>query len=290
MRLPRFYGSAALSLAACLLQIACFGDNSGDESDGANSDGPSVVEIVSPDEVDQGDAIDVTIKVKGSPDEQLSVAADATLGAFSPQNKIVIANVDGEGTFVTRYTPGTAGGAEILTANVSSLAGISKSATKALTVYSLERFGNVTQVGPASAHSAGVLVAYPIVLATDRVVRKLGVLSPVQTPAGMVDVQLGLYATDTATSVNVLTKTTAKLVAGANEITIPAQALTAGTYWMVVAYDGTPMIYRSATERIVLRYKLNHIFSGGLADKLDGLITSQPTDYFTRNFYLVLRK
>ena len=159
-------------------------------------------------------------------------------------------------------------------------------------MYAAERVGNTAAVGAAAAQTASVLIAYPFVLATPRVVRKLGIFAPTQSPDALVDAQIGLYSTDTTTSLNVLAKTTAKIASGANELEIPPQTLAAGTYWFVVAYDGAPLIYRATANPIILRYKTNHSFAGGLADKITGLSTSDTTlnTFYSRSLYLVLRK
>ncbi|MEZ4361489.1 MAG: hypothetical protein R3B48_14980 [Kofleriaceae bacterium] len=283
-----------LIAASGALLGACFGDNSDNNPDGnPGSTTPSVTEIASPDGLDPGDTASVTVKVKGKPATQLSIVVDGVLGTFDPPSKLVITDDAGEATWVTQYTVGDTSGDETITANVSDLAGAARSATKSMTVYAVERLGNVAPVGPAEMQVAGVLLAYPMVLDRTRVVTKLGIVSPTQ-PAP-VPTQVGLYATDTATSVSVIAKTTANIVGGVNQISIPKQELVAGTYWMVVAYDGTPQIYRSP-NLVQLRYKTTHVFSGGLADTITGLTTSAPDlaspllRYYARNFFLVVRQ
>jgi hypothetical protein len=287
--------TALAALAFATLLTACFGDNSEDQEGpgpgpGPGGSAPSIVEISGSDELDLGDSIDVTVKVRGEANEQLSVAVESKLGGgFNPQNKVVITDAAGEGSFTTRYTSGTTAGLDTLTFNVSDLEAKSKTATKDVTLYDIERFGNVTPLAETGTNQpAGFLVAYPMTLTTARLVRKLGIVHPPQ--ATQVRVQVGLYATDTATSVTAITKTTATLVTGLNDIPIPPTPLAAGSYWMVVAYEGSPSIYRSTTIPIALRYKLTHDFDVGLTDKITDLMTSSGTQYYIRNFYLVLRK
>jgi hypothetical protein len=201
----------------------------------------------------------------------------------------VITDANGEGSFTSRYTSGTTAGVETVTFNVSDLEAKSKTATKDVTLFDIERVGNIAPLADMGTNQpAGFLVAYPMNLTTDRVVRKLGIVHPPQ--ATQVRVQIGLYATDTATSITAITKTTATLASGLNDIPIPPTPLAAGSYWMVVAYEGSPSIYRSTTVPIVLRYKVDHDYAAGLTDKITNLLTSSGTQYYIRNFYLVLRK
>ncbi|MBK7536509.1 MAG: hypothetical protein IPI49_14290 [Myxococcales bacterium] len=286
---PRLACLALFLLAASVLATACFGDNAGGPSD--SSQDPSVLEISGPDALDERDSVDLTIKVKGDPSTELSLSIDATLGTLSPRTASVVPDLNGEAVFVTRYTAGTQGGEEMLTANISTPDGPGKSLTRPFTIHGVEVLGHAASLAETPAQAAGVLVAYPLVLPTARLVRKLGVFAPTQIPDAPVDAQLGLYATDTATSVKVLAKTTAKIVPGANEIAIPPQALQAGAYWIVVAYAGSPRVFRQPDEPVILRYKTTHVFAGGLPDVVSGLITSGPADpFFKRSIYALLRE
>lgn len=292
MRLAHASSTFALLITASLLAPACFGDNADGAPSPVDQDSLAVLAIMGPDEADEGISIDLTVQVKGAPEEELSIELNGSLGTFSPQNQAVTTDGGGNGSMVTRYTPGNAGGAETITAKVSAAAATGTPLTKAISVYAAERIGNTAAVGAAAAQNASVLIAYPFVLATPRVVRKLGIFAPTQSPAALVDAQVGLYSTDTTTSLDVLAKTTAKIAPGANELEIPPQMLAAGTYWFVVAYDGAPLIYRAIANPIILRYKTNHNFAGGLADKITGLSTSDTTVnvFYPRSLYLVLRK
>ncbi|MEZ4361490.1 MAG: hypothetical protein R3B48_14985 [Kofleriaceae bacterium] len=275
---------AGLTVAAVVVFPACFGDN----SDEPGPNGPAVTDVAAPDGLDPGDTASITIKVKGKPATQLSIGAAGVLGAFRQEFKDVITDGAGEASWVAEYLVGNASGDDILTVTVQDIAGSADAATKSMTIYAIERLGNVTPVGPEVLQSSGVLLAYPMVLDQPRVVTKLGIVSPPQLAP--VSTQLGLYATDTATSVRVLAKTTANIVGGINEIAIPKQELAAGSYWMVVAYDGSPQIYRSTVE-VEVRYKVGHVFSTGLADTITDLFTSTATSpFFERNFFLVVRQ
>lgn len=276
--------------------VACFGDNTtdgtGEEEEEELPDGlPGVLDIAAPADLDIGDSFDVTVKVKGKPNEQLSIAVDSSLGTFAMQSKVLITNDAGEGSFITRYTSAMSG-AETIRANVAVPGTAGHSKTKALTIYDIERLGNVAPVSPtSSAQTAGVLIAYPMELTTARTVRKLGINHPAQSPAMPVNAHVGLYATVSATSISVLAKTTVALTTGQNEIAIPPQDLPAGKYWMVVLYEGEPQVYRSTTVQVTLLYKLSQSYSAGLADQIGDLLTSSPAaSYYLRNFYLVLRK
>jgi hypothetical protein len=286
----------AIVLASASLLMACFGDNTEDqEGPGPGGSTPSIVEITGAQELDLGDSADVTVKVRGEANEQLSVAVEGKLGGgFNPQNKIVITDATGEGSFTTRYSSGTTAGVETLTFNVSDLDAKSKTATRDITLYDVERIGEVTPLAAMGAtQTAGYLVAYPMTLTTARVVSKLGIVHPAQET--QVRVQVGLYTTDTATSISAITKTTAILATGINDIPIPPTPLAAGSYWMVVAYEGSPSVYRSTTDVVVMRYKVDHVYADGLTDNIGGLTTSSnmmgtSTRLYRRNFYLVLRK
>lgn len=290
----RVSGLWAFALGATLcLSAACFGDNTdGNDDSGGLPDGkPAVLELSTPVDLDVGDGFDLTVRVKGKSNEQLSVALDAKLGTFTQQNKLIITDDSGEGTFSTRYTSSGTAGTETLTANVSSPGSSGTSQTRSLTIFDVERLGNVSPVGTATTQTAGVLIAYPMDLTTERVVRKLGITHPTQTGGGTVNATVGLYTTDTATSLNVVARKTVSLVAGANEIEIPATSLQAGRYWFVIIYDGSPQVYRSTDIQVTLLYKLGHTYELGLPDTLVGLATSDNVNsYYARNLYLVLRK
>jgi hypothetical protein len=284
--------SAALALMVGGLATACFGDNSEEPNPGA----PTVQEIVSPEGLDLGASTSVVIKVKGRPAQQLSVAVDATLGSFTMQSKVVITDDAGEASWTTNYTAGNAAGAELLSVNVSDLTAMSSSATKELTIYGAERVGRVDPVGLPAMQTAGVLVGYPVVITGTRTVIKLGVVSPPQSVASTVNAQVGLYSKLTDTSLSALAKTTATLVDGVNELPIAPLELADGTYWMVVAYSGTPLVYRSTTELVSMYYKTTHVFSDGIGDTIEGLSKSAVTagdggqSLYARNFFVVLRK
>ncbi len=281
--------ASLLSLGA----LACFGDNATDgTSEEELPDGlPGVLEIAGPSDLDIGDSFDVTVKVKGKPNEQLSIAVDSLLGTFATQSKVLITDDAGEGSLVTRYTS-TMAGAETIRANVAVPGTAGHSKTKALTVFDIERLGNVAPVNTnPSSQTAGVLIAYPMELPTARTVRKLGINHPAQSPPKAVNAHVGLYTTVSTTSISVLAKTTVALTTGQNEIPIPPQDLPAGKYWMVVLYEGEPQVYRSTTEPVTLMYKLSQSYSAGIADQINDLLTSSDiATYYLRNFYLVLRK
>ncbi len=282
-----------LLASVAVLSAACFGDNT-DQGGPANPDEPTVLEINIAEGLDPEDRTDVAVKVQGEADVQISVALAAALGTFEQQSGVVLTDATGQATFSTRYVSGAVAGVDTITANASTLSGLASSSTKQLTIYDVERLGNLVPLESTPTETAQRLIAYPMVLATDRVVRKLGIVHPAQDPAGPVDVQVGLYTTATDTSINALAKTTAVLTEGVNEIPIPPMPLQAGSYWMVVAYRDTPRIYRSTTL-IVIRFKSTHDYTLGLTDRIDGLSTSSDSPnmgmrFYDRNFYLVLRK
>lgn len=286
-------GFLCLVLLSFSSSVSCFGDNAkedGEEEEELPDGVPGVLEISGPADIDLGDSFDVTVKVKGKANEQLSVVVDASLGTFATQSKLLITDEAGEGSFTTRYTSSMAG-AENLRANVAVPSTTGSSKSRALTIFDIERLGNVAPVATASAQTEGVLIAYPMELTTARTVRKLGITHPTQSPSMPVNAHVGLYTTLSPTSISVLAKTTVALTAGQNEIVIPPQDLPAGKYWMVVLYEGAPSVYRSTTVQVTLMYKLGQVYSAGLADQITDLSTSSATvTYYLRNFYLVLRK
>jgi hypothetical protein len=83
--LLRRNSTALAALASMSLLMACFGDNTeGEEGEGpgpgSGGSAPSIVEITGANELDLGDSIDLTVKVRGEANEQLSVAAESKLG------------------------------------------------------------------------------------------------------------------------------------------------------------------------------------------------------------------
>jgi hypothetical protein len=287
----------AIVLASTSLLMACFGDNTEDQGGPGpgGGDAPSILDIAGPEDADVGNSLDLTVKVKGKANEQLSVAVDGGLGTFSLQNKVVITDDLGEGAFTTLYTSGTAG-LETITANVSALNAAGSSATKMITIHGVERQGNIVPLTGAAVapQRANVAIAYPVVLSTARVVSKLGIVHPTQPtttpPTPPTIAHVALYSTETVSSIRLITNSTATLAAGANEIPIEPTSLEAGSYWMVVAYSGSPNIYRGASK--VMKYQEPHDFAAGLPNVLADLVTSDnlTNPFADRNFYLVLRK
>lgn len=99
-------GVAAALLVATVQTFACFGDNATDGEEGPVDGKPEIVEITAPAELDSGSEADLVVKLKGGANEQLSVAVDTSLGAFTPQSKVVITDEKGDATFTSRYASG----------------------------------------------------------------------------------------------------------------------------------------------------------------------------------------
>lgn len=281
------YAFAPVVAISVLHQAACFGDNESTSSIAAEL--PVVTAILGPADVDEDAASNFELHVQGRPDETLTVNVGASVGAVTPAVQELQTDSAGEATLVVKYAAEGRSGAAELTAQVSRLATSGPPTSKALTVHTVERIGDAAAVGSTSQQIAGVLIAYPVSLATERVVRKLGVFAPAQIPPATVDVQLGLYATESASSVRALAKATAKLVAGANEIEIPAQTLPAGTYWFVIAYRGSPLIYRDPDVAVSVRYKTGYDYATGLEEVISELSPSNG-NYYKRSLYLVVRQ
>jgi hypothetical protein len=278
-----------LLTSTAVLSAACFGDNSEGEGP-ANPDGPSILEISAPGEIDIGDGADVTVKVQGEADVQISVAISAALGTFEPRSAVVLTDAEGQAAFSTRYVNDTVAGAETITANASTLSGLGSSSSKQLTIYDVERLGNVAPLSSPFNQTSEVILAYPITLPTARVVRKLGITQPPQpVPTATVSSLVGLYSTVDANTIQVIAKTSAMLTTGQNEIAVPPASLPAGSYWMVVSFRGSATYYRSGmgTNNMAMRSKIQ-AFSLGLDDVITGI--SEMSGFFDRNFYLVLRK
>lgn len=174
------------------------------------------------------------------------------------------------------------------TVNVSTLTSARVSATHKMKIFEVERQGNVTPYANIETELANYLIAYPFVLAANRTVTKLAILAP--SPATAL---VGLYGSSATTGVekptSALTRTTANLVTGTNEIAIAPLALPAGTYWMAVSYMGTPTVRKNIeVGQTAPGWRINgHLFSSGLPENLDAATT---VNLNLRNFYLVLRK
>lgn len=290
MRRVSGFWTFALGAALCLT-AACFGDNS-DGDGGELPDGkPAIVEITGAEELDLGDSAEISVKLKGKANEQLSVAVDATLGALTPQSKVVITDDNGDAVFVTSYTSGATAGTETITANVSALGTTGTSLTKTLTIFDVERLGIVSPIATVTPEVLNYLIVYPFEVSTERTLRKVAIVAPEATAA-----QIGLYSSSagdamTARPVDALLRTTANLAVGANEIAVSPLQLPAGRYWMAVAYPNTPMVRKESPPVNVTIYGwriTTYSYAGGLPAKLDTLVTSTTLSY--RNFYLVLRK
>jgi hypothetical protein len=268
-----------------MLFVACFGDNSDEQGPG---NAPSITEIAGPVELDTGEETDFTITVRGQANEQLSVAVDATLGTFSPQTKVVITDEEGVGSFVTRYVSGSTAGPVTITANVSTLAANGQSSSKDLVLHEVERLGNVTSLNSPTMETANYLIAYPFTITGARTFTKFGIIAPQATNA-----QVGLYtSTNTVPSsrpLALITKLTANLALGKNELVVDPSALTAGEYWMVVTYEGTPMVHKNIEKTVAGWSIVGWLYSQELPSSFTGIML-EATPLSDRNFYLVLRK
>jgi hypothetical protein len=264
-----------LLVVMATLAPGCFGDN----------DVGGSLQISAPDELDGGDAVDVTITVRGKANEQFAVAVDSPSGTFAPQSKVVITGDNGEGSFVTRYTVDNKAAIAEITANASSVRLIGESVTKRITVYEVARVGNVAPIA-TTFEEIDYLTAYPLEVPTPGTLRKLAIVAPAAATA-----LLGLYTNaitiDGDAPGMALARTTATLAIGANEIEVPAQSLAAGTYWMLVTYNGKTTAARGATT-VTGRILSPYAFSLGLPDTMPAMTLS--TNMGKRNFYIVVRK
>lgn len=252
------------------------------------------VTLEAPDELLDSGSAEVAVLAWGEPHQQLSMALSASAGVFEKSAEIVLTNAEGMAEFRTRYTASDVGGDETLTASVSTLGGSAVVEARPLRVVQLERVGTPALIGLPAPHTDSVLVAYPITLTGAGTVERLGVIAPEQSPAGPVRVHLGLYKTQSATSIEALASVSAQLVAGRNEVAIPPQALTPDTYWLVTMYEGTPLIYRSETELVAVRYK-TWTYAAGVPATIADLQTSAaslPSNavrVYRRSLYLAVR-
>jgi len=271
--MPRLAAAVFLTTAA-VSTAACFGDN----------DGGASVQLQAPEELDGGESADVTVEFKSAASSQFSVAVDSISGVFSPQNKVGITDAEGAGSFVTRYTADNKTASVEIAANFTGAGGVSETVTKQVSVYEVERVGNVAPI-LVTAEETDYLTAYPLDL-TAGTLRKLAIVAPTAATA-----LIGLYSNaitvDGDAPSAALARVTATLVAGANEVVVPAQQITAGKYWMVVTYQGTTTAARgpaTTTGRILTSYG----FERGLPDPMPAMTLT--IDMGKRNFYVVLRK
>jgi hypothetical protein len=139
-----------------------------------------------------------------------------------------------------------------------------------------------------------ILLAYPIALDAPGTIERLGVFAPTQPAGAEIDAHVGAYRAVTATSIEALAPVrTVKLQPGRNEIAITPAAVPAGTYWFVVQYAGTPLIYRSETEVVVTRFK-RALFDPPPPATITELLQSAPPTgtgarVFRRSLYFVVR-
>jgi hypothetical protein len=253
---------------------ACFGDN----------DSGASVQLRVPGEMDGGESADITVEFKSAASAQFSVAVDSVSGAFSPQNKVGITDASGASSFVTRYTADNKTATVEIAANFTGAGGVSETVTKQVSVYEVERIGNIAPI-LVRAEETDYLTAYPLDL-TAGTLRKLAIVAPTAATA-----LIGLYSN--AVTINgdapstALARVTATLVPGANEVVVPAQPITAGKYWMVVTYSGKTTAARGAATAEG-RFLMSYGFDRGLPDPLPAMTLT--TDMGKRNFYVVLRK
>lgn len=270
----RFVAPFLLLAAGASLASACFGDNERGAS----------IELTVPEEMDGGDSVDLTVAFQAEPGAQYSVAVDGEAGFFSPQNKVGVTDAEGGGAFMTRYTAENKTGPVELTANFIGPGGINETVRERVSVFEVERIGNVAPI-TITVDELDYLTAYPLDLPAGTL-RKLAIVAP--KPASAL---IGLY--NNVSSIDgdapgaALVRTPATLVAGANEIVVPAQPITPGKYWMVVVYDGLTTTARGAAT-VVGRTIDGYRFSDGLPDTMPA--TTLTTNMGKRNFYIVLRK
>lgn len=270
----RSFAPLFLTAAACLA-AGCFGDNERGAS----------VQLEVPAELDGNDSVDLTVTVQAEPSSQYAVAVDSAAGFFSPQNKVGVTDAEGSGVFMTRYTADNKTGPVEITANFTGAGGVSETASQSVSVFQVERIGNVAPIAETVMETS-YLTAFPLTL-TAGTLRKLAIVAP--KPANAL---IGLYnnvsSIDGDAPGSALVKTSASLVAGANELIVPGQPIAAGLYWMVVTYEGTATTARSSLDTLVGRTIDGYRYSDGLPDTMPA--TTLTTNMGKRNFYVVLRK
>lgn len=257
-----------------MVAAGCFGDN----------DSGASVQLSVPDELDGGESADITVEFQSKASSQYSVAVDSASGAFSPQNKVGITNADGAGTFVTRYTADNRTADVEIAANFTGAGGVSETVTKQVSVYEVERIGNVAPI-LETTEEMDYLSAYPLDL-TAGTLRKLAIVAPTAATA-LVGLYNNAVTIDGDAPSTAIARVTATLVAGANEIIVPAQPITAGKYWMVVTYDGKTTTARSSAT-LIGRSLTSYGFERGLPDAMPSMTLT--ANMGKRNFYVVLRK
>lgn len=275
--------SVSLIVLSCLLNVACFGDN--DDSAIPSADTLTISEFIAPEEIDGGDSVDISIRVKGRAGEQLSIAMDGPSGVFLPQSKVIIADDAGEARFETRFTTSNVAATTEVTANVSNLQLLTASASKALKIYEVERVGNIAPL-PTATETANYLVAYPMSITPPRTLSKLAIVAPAAATAAV-----GLYSNGKISGLDApttpLVKRLVSLTVGANELVIPALSLTAEKYWIVITYEGTPVVGKMPPVEIDAWALTTFGFPAELPDVLPTLNRGLLSK---RNFYLVVRK
>jgi hypothetical protein len=264
-----------LVVAVALLAstAACFGDN----------DSGASLQLQVPEELDGGESADITVEFQSAANSQFSVAVDSVSGAFSPQNKVGITDAAGAGAFVTRYTADNETATVEIVANFTGAGGVDETVSRQVSVYEVERIGNITPI-VETAEETDYLTAYPLDL-TAGTLRKLAIVAPTAATA-LVGLYRNAVSIDGDAPSAALARVTATMVAGANEVVVPAQPIAAGKYWMVVTYSGTTTTARGAatTGRALMAYG----FARGLPDPMPAMPLTNNLGQ--RNFYVVLRK
>lgn len=269
---PLLLGSI-LAAATCL--AACFGDNERGAS----------VELSVPQEIDGNESVDLTVAFAAEPSSQYMVAVEGEAGFFSPQNKVGVTDAEGAGMFMTRYTADNKTAPVAITATFTGAGGVSETARKTVSVFQVERFGNLTPTAE-TVSEMNYLTAYPITL-TAGTLRKLAIVAPKAANA-LVGLYSNVSSIDGDAPGSAMFRTSAALVVGANELVTPAQPIAAGLYWMVVTYDGTATTARSSLDTIVGRTIDGYRYSDGLPETMPA--TTLTTNMGKRNFTIVLRK
>lgn len=207
--------------------------------------GPTLVAAAVPLRVAVGDTATVTLTVSGRPSSTVTWSITPSGGTFTPASGAVATSSAGVAVIATTFTAAAAGDHGQL---VTLIDGGSTAAPFELRARTLRRLGEVAPFPDTQglAIAANALVGQSVVLDRDAVIMRLGVIA--QT--GGFNGRMALYANaGSAPRALVAATAVAPITGVAQELPVATPfAVSAGTYWVMAAFDAAAPIKRSTTN------------------------------------------
>jgi hypothetical protein len=207
--------------------------------------GPTLVAAAVPLRVAVGDTAAVTLTVAGRPSSTVTWSLTPSGGTFSPASGAVATSSAGVAVIATTFTAASPGDHGQL---VTLVDGGTTAAPFELRARTLRRLGEVAPFPDTQglAIAANALVGQSVFVDRDAVIMRLGVIA--QTGGG--NARMALYANGASAPTALVAATgIAPLTGVAQELPVLTPvAVSAGTYWVMAAFDVAAPIRRSSAN------------------------------------------